>query len=175
MADSNAVTLGFATIDVTDPKFKRRFGKFVDRQLDDIQVKKINTSYNADGVITSLEPIPIFVRPSHINLSSLTQDWTANVRAPRLEWTPAGLNYGVVDFLGARHRIAAVFMYIKEKRSLIAKFQFSLDKPKLTKDAAAHATLQAQIDEADRKIRFASRWLVVVINGGQYRHSVSAQ
>jgi hypothetical protein len=31
------------------------------------------------------------------------------MRVPKLEWTTEGLEYGIIDFLGARHRIAAIF------------------------------------------------------------------
>jgi hypothetical protein len=167
VAAKNSVILGYATFDVTDARFERKFGMYVDRPLDPAQVKKMNVNYNVDGVITTLEPIPIFVRPSHVKISSLTRHWNESMRAPKLEWTAEGLEYGIIEFLGARHRIAAVLLYIQEKRDVIEKLRTGMDKPKLLKDAAARSQMQAQIDEADRKIRFASRWLVVVIDGGE--------
>jgi hypothetical protein len=167
VAAKNSVILGYATFDVTDARFERKFGMYVDRPLDSAQVKTINTNYNVDGVITTLEPIPIFVRPSHVEISTLTRHWNESIRAPKLEWTTEGLEYGIVNVLGGRHRIAAVLLYIQEKRDVIEKLRTSMDKPKLLKDATARTQVQAQIDEADRKIRFASRWLVMVVDGGQ--------
>lgn len=159
--------LGFSVLDITDKRFRQQFDAFVTRQISDASVKKLKRNFHEEGVLTHIEPIPVLVSQSDFDPASVSQDPASRLRAPGLKWTKSAIKRATIDFLAGMHRFQAVFEFIKEKRKEIAKLRKTQGQAKAKKDPIYHQLLEVQMEEADRRIRFATRWPIVLICRGK--------
>lgn len=170
--------LGYATLDLVEHSKRLVFGLWNNRPINAPHVKRLLLSFEQDGLERFDEKtvIPIVLKKSLVDPSSLTQDIADRAKLPELKIYEEGNDSLSIPCAGGRHRMRALEDYlenIRKKEKEVQKKRSAISNiadEALTEEDISYYNKESvkQLQHLGGILKYNGRWLVAVYDESKH-------